>query len=741
MPQHKDRDTTVSPEANEQIQHILDSIHPIAQYLHESNNEAHARKALAEIDNLPTATQMALLKALSKQQETDVADVLLAINELSDDKIIRKEARRSLIRLEEAKIQPRWQPPVSRAPVISVAAPNPPRYWKGFITQSREEGEIQVVLCWEQGFEYGEARMLTFLLDFWEQGLKDFIIEDSTKRNIDARIQQMKSKLPDITLVDCTLAEGRRLIEEALDVNKWRGTTPHEEYRHHLPTVRQLILNAEDVGVDRGNTFINPNLEPDELTATFIGAWALGDYGLTYDMLISDSSLKEGLSREEWIERHYAWANEAKPSLFELTFVREREVSKPAIWVPTAFGAGRSNTRREIEVGWSLELHDTPLSGTLKEMPLATAVYKETGRHWFWTSYTTKQEDSAWRVQSMTDDGANAQGLPVEELQRKRTEHDTRINELMQVSNPTSEQQRTIVEEITWRMVEALHYDDALIAKLPFDRSLCEDAFSRTLSLSLTERSLVYLERMARRFAEQKGAVLRQMGVDQEGLSEYYWSRDMGERSKHFAELAENTLRESLTVEDNIAGHAILAKILLQNNHQLDEAETHLQQAKLLTNNPTEEAAIEVDFGNIAAHRQQLDVALQHYQQAAKLDPNLPEIWFRVGFMQRNLKQDEDAKLSYERAIEQEPRDIRAYSELAVIYMTESNTTKAREVVERGLQAEPRSAQLHALLASIYQESGNMRRAEASLVEAERLNPNLEIVQAMRESLDSTRKK
>ncbi|HLX40622.1 MAG TPA: tetratricopeptide repeat protein, partial [Ktedonobacteraceae bacterium] len=633
------------------------------------------------------------------------------------------------------------QPPISSTPAIAVAAPNPPRYWKGFITQSREEGEVQVVLCWEHGFEYGEARMLTFLLDFWEQGLKDFILEDATKRNIDTRIQQMKTKLPDITLADCTLAEGRRLIKEALEVNQWRRTTPHEEYRHHLPTVRQLILNAENVGVDRGDTFINPNLEPDELSATFIGAWALGDYGLTYDMLTRDSSLKEGASRPEWIEHHHAWASEAKPSLFELTFVREREVSKPVLWVPNAFGAGRSSTRREIEVGWSLELHDTPLSGTLREMPLGTAVYKETGRHWFWTSYTVAQEDGKWRIQSMTDDGAHAQGLPIEELQQKRTEHDTRINELMQVPNPDNEQQRQIIEEITWRMIKALHYDDALIAKLPFDRTFCEDAFSRTLSLNLTERALVYLERMANRFAEQKGAVLRQIGVNQEGLSEYYWSREMSERSKLFAELAENTLRESLKVEDNIAGHAILAKILLQNNHLLDEAEAHLQQAKLLTNNATEEAAIEVDFGNIAAHRQQLDIALQHYQQAATLDPNLPEIWFRVGFMQRNLKQYQEAKQSYERAIEQEPRDIRAYSELAVIYMTESNTTKAREVVEQGLRAEPRAAQLHALLASIYQESGNLRRAEASLAEAERLNPNLEIVQAMRESLNSARKK
>ena len=106
MTQPKDRDTTVSPETNEHIQHILDDIHAIAQKCHESSNETQAKSALTDIDNLPAATQMALLKALSKQQ-TDAADILLAIDELSDDKIIRKEARRSLIRLEEAENQPR----------------------------------------------------------------------------------------------------------------------------------------------------------------------------------------------------------------------------------------------------------------------------------------------------------------------------------------------------------------------------------------------------------------------------------------------------------------------------------------------------------------------------------------------------------------------------------------------------------------------------------------------------------
>lgn len=740
MPQRKDTDNTVSPEANEQIQHILEQIHTIADNLHESDDEDEATDAIAAIDDLPSATQLALLKALSRQKETDAADILLAVNELSDDKIIRKEARRALIRLEEAKIQPAWEVPIAREPMIQIGVVRPPRFWKGLVTLSREEGEIQLVLCWEQGYDYGEARVMTFLLDFWERGLKDFIYEEMTKRNVDARIQQMKQRLPDIVLADCTLAEGRRLIEEALAVNQWRGTTPHEEYRHHLPTVRQLVFNAEDAGEDRGLTFINPTLEPDEVTATFIGGWSLGDYGLAYDLLTRDSALKQGMTRDEWLERHHAWANEAKPSLFELNFVREREVSRPAIWIPGAFGANRSSTRREIEIGWSLEIHDTQLSGTLREMPMGTAVYKETGRHWFLTSYTLEQENKAWRIQSMNDEGANAQGMSIEELQQRIESIDTRNHEITQMSNLTDEQKQTFAEELTWRMIEALHYDDALIVKLPLDRSLCEDAFTRAMTLRLTERSLVYLDRMANRFAEQKGGVLRQIGVEQQAMSEYYLTRGMTERSRHFAALAEQSMRESLTYEDSIMGHAALAEILMDNNSDLEEAEQHLQQAESLATTSTERATIEVDFGNIATKRNRYDIALQHYQTAAELDPNLPEVWFRLGIMQRTLERYDDAIPSYQRAIAQEPRDIRPYAELTVIYLMQRNIAQAREIVEQGLRVAPQSAHLLALLASIYQESGNMRKAEATIEQAERSNPELEIVQAVRESIDQAKK-
>src|SRR5207249_10794868 len=99
----------------------------------------------------------------------------------------------------------------------------------------------------------------------------------------------------------------------------------------------------------------------------------------------------------------------------EPNFIRERDTQKSRLWLP--FGAGRSSNRKEIEAYWSIEMDETPLSDTLPELPKATAVYEETGQHWCWANYTLVQEEDEWHIQSMTDEGTNAQNLSIEELQ------------------------------------------------------------------------------------------------------------------------------------------------------------------------------------------------------------------------------------------------------------------------------------------------------------------------------------
>ncbi len=740
MTQKKESDALLSQEENERVQHLLDQFHQIAGDLHASTNQEETEAVLTDINRLAEPSQVAFLKALSRENASDAADIVIALNELSPHKSIRKEARRSLLRLEAAKVYPQWKPQVVRTPVASLPIAHPPRFWKGYVTQSREEGELQLILCWEQGLDYGEVRMFILLLDFWEQGLKEFINEQTNKRSVETQIQHLRTQLSDITVADCSLAEGRRLVEEALAVNAWRGTTAHKEYRHYLPTFKLLVSDAEDVGEDRGLTFINPNLESDEAVATFVTAWALGDFGLTYDLLARDSRLREGLDRDEWVKRRRAWASEARPTRFELSFIREREASAPILWLPSSAAGRGSSTRKEVEISWSLELSDTQLSGTLEEMPMGTAVYKETGRHWFWTSYTLVREQDGWRIQQMVDEGSRAQSMTTDELQERIGEHDKHINEIIQ-QNPGESAKRELTDELIWRMVQTIHYDDALIVHLPLDRTYYGDAYTRAISLGATERAIVYLDRLAHNFVEQRGELLRQLAITQASQADLFRERGLDERARHFDDLAEANIRESLSLQDDIAGHAVLAEILMKDDDHLVEAEEQLNQAKELASSSSEEAIIENDLANIAMRREDLEKALRHFQKVAGIDPNFEGVWFNIGFMQRNLKRYEEAKATYLHAIEQEPQDMPPYSELCAIYMNEHELEKAREIVERGLRNIPKSAHLLTLLSSIYMEEGDLRQAQAILAQAEKIDAKLEIVQSLREELNRRLKK
>ena len=183
------------------------------------------------------------------------------------------------------------------------------------------------------------------------------------------------------------------------------------------------------------SSLIDPNMEPSQVVTYFMDAWTDGDFDLAYNLLSADSSLREGLSEEEWIERRDEWFNEADPVKFKPNFLHEREPQKSGIWLPNPFSRGNSTPDKVIEVGWSIELEDT--SENVPELPQATIVYQETGRHWYWTSYTLVQEEGGWRIQSMTDEGTNAKGLPGEELQRRIKEHNKRLEDITKKHKPT----------------------------------------------------------------------------------------------------------------------------------------------------------------------------------------------------------------------------------------------------------------------------------------------------------------
>jgi len=736
MSRKKEVEIQLSTAENDQVQHLLAGYHEIAERLHMSTEQAQAELALNEINGLSESAQITLLKSLSKEHDSDAADIVVGMNALSPHKEVRKEARRSLIRLEATKTYPHWTPPITRAPAVQLNVANPPRLWKSWVTQTREEGELELVLCWEQGYDYSEARLLVFQLDYWNEGVKEALVDLGSKRRIDEYIETMRTQMAQIPKVACTLAEARRLVEEALSVNTWRGTEPARSYRNNLPTINNLLLQtAADLGEDRGLTFINPELDESEVAINFIGAWSMGDYALAYDLLSTNSGVRDNLSRDEWIAQRRAWADEAHPAHLELGFVHERERSQSALWLPTPTIGSRPATRKEIELGWSLELRDTPLSGTLKEMPMGTAINKETSRHWFWTSYTLIREQDVWRIQNITDEGANSQGLSIRELQQRIEEYEKVVEERVKQRETNPE---GLIEELSWRLTQLMHYYDALIAHLPLDYTVYTQAYQGALAIGNPELMMVYMERMARRFAEGRGDALRRLASTLVSVAyKYEGDPQMVGWQERFLARAEETTREAIALEPTRAINHILMGELLLNQGRNDEAEAELLQAKEMSPSPNEESTIEAGLGNLEMRRERMDEAIPHYLRVAELDPAYPAIWFNLGFAHRLLGRFDEAKTYYQRAIQVDPNDVRSYSELMAIAMNQGDAQQAREIAERGVQANPDSATLRALLASVLIEIGDINEAQRQLAQAETIDPALEIIQRVRQQMQA----
>jgi tetratricopeptide (TPR) repeat protein len=781
MARKKEIASPVSAEDQSRLQSLLAQVPDLAKQLRSSQSQQEAEAALAPITSAPMNVQLAFMRELAqgspgpaireqspesqalqtlssaggpRWSAQDAADLLLALYQYSPEKECRKEARRSLIRLEGARIYPQWQPPREQPAAFQS---RPPRFWKGLVSETRERGEVQLFLCWEEGYDYDEARLIALGLDFWQQGVRDCIVERASKRRIEARLSELMSRQEEVRFSECTLTEGRRLLEEALTVSRWRGQELPESYRYHLPLIRQLVLEAPEAeaGQDRGLTFIQPALDPEELVLTFIGAWSLGDFGLAYDLLTPQSPLREGLSREEWVERRRAWANEAHPARLTVSFVTESEQPQSGLWLPGSTLSSRG-PRKLVEIGWSLELSETPLSGTLPEMAMGTAVNKETGRHWFWTSYTLLRQDEAWRIHSMSDEGARAQGLPIPELQQRIKEHDDRVREismqqrealLKSISLLDRPDPQVLLEEITRRLTQALHYEDALMVRLPLDQQIVENAYNHAAALRNGERGMVYLERLAQRFPGRRADALRELAMTEDSLATLFEQQGLKERSRRFDELAEQHMQESLALRPTALGYALLAQMKLQHTaaplpppEALQEAEQLLAQARALNPNRAEETIIEAALGTIASARGNQPQALQHYERAAALSPDYPGIWLALSHTQRALGRKAEARESLRRALRYNPADLQAYSELVDLAVEERQFGEAHAVLEEGLKQLPQSAHLRALLAMVLAEQGDLRQAQRFLEEAEQIDQRLPSVQAAREILNERRK-
>jgi tetratricopeptide (TPR) repeat protein len=201
---------------------------------------------------------------------------------------------------------------------------------------------------------------------------------------------------------------------------------------------------------------------------------------------------------------------------------------------------------------------------------------------------------------------------------------------------------------------------------------------------------------------------------------------------EQYKNLAEASLRQAISIDNDYLGHMLLAELLKENPQRLDEAEDHLNQAKALTANEDMLLTIEYGLGEIAMEQAQYQKALEHFQSVAVIDPTNAEAWYNLAEAYNLLEQLEEAEINYARAIALEPEIIDYFTALSRMYMEHGQSPKACLVLEEGLRINPGSAQLRAFLALAVSESGDYRKAEELLDEAELLDPELDMVELYR---------
>jgi tetratricopeptide (TPR) repeat protein len=352
------------------------------------------------------------------------------------------------------------------------------------------------------------------------------------------------------------------------------------------------------------------------------------------------------------------------------------------------------------------------------------------------------QENGEWRIQYMVDEGTEALNLPTEELYQKIREHTEPINEITRRHGPTDADAAKYAVELLRNLFQSTNYIDALLARSYDDHALYREAAKRMQLFGFGERSLVYLEQLTQRFEEDRASDLRTMATIQLELSKQFEDEGDDERAQRFLELAEEALRESMALEDRFETHITLAEVLISGEEKLEEAEDHLLRAKAMiaSTDTAEEAHIEMHLGEIAMEQKRNEDALIHYRRVTELAPDHVDSWADLGNIYDQLGNLEEAEASFRKAIAIDPSNEDLYFVLSQIFYRHDKLDEAIAIMGEGLSANPDSAILNVYLASMFIESGDYRQADIFLNKAERLDPDLEMVQMFRQVLNELKK-
>ena len=206
--------------------------------------------------------------------------------------------------------------------------------------------------------------------------------------------------------------------------------------------------------------------------------------------------------------------------------------------------------------------------------------------------------------------------------------------------------------------------------------------------------------------------------------------------SSRYAPLAEKVARDAIVADNSFASYILLADILFKQNSRLNEIKTLFEQIEAVASTSEEKASIEIGRARISRMENNPEEALVHFQKALDIDANFPGIWNSIGELQLSLEQPDAAEESFLKSIEVSPTVTGAYADLATLYIQQNNEEAALRVLEQGIDTNPHAADLNTALAMFYLTKDDLQKAEELIEEAEAVDPDMELVLAVRQIIE-----
>jgi tetratricopeptide (TPR) repeat protein len=711
---------TIDPES---VAAALAQIPSIAAAVRAATDRAAMLDALAPLTRLPERELSGVATALGNQrgdQASEAVDVAEALAELALDRGAAKEARRAVIRLRSAGIRPTITVP---KPLVALEAPGTtaPEFIQGWASRTRERSEVYLGLVWTRPGMPQDVDGYFMKVNLWEGHIDEITHAETSQRRFERDLLTPAREKEHFTWANVTLPQARALIESALDQGAWRGEAPTAAWTE----IGDLILRRVQQGDEAPDqsvhaALIDPEADPEETLVNFWGTWSFGDYTLAYELLSERHALRERETRDEFVALRRQWHGEAKAIRLQVGAVTPQAQEQSGLWLPGT--ATASANRQNYAFYWSLELQETPIAGQLTEMPLATLVNPDTSRHWYWQSITMEREAArGWRIGRIRDEALAAQTQPVDDLMQ-------RSDAIWAEAEAAAEQDTAHLKEDAAREAalrvltlaqESLSRGEVALMRMSLDRMLYEKLHDRAAQIGAWDRAAAITHRMLTHFPD-KGRFYRDLssldfrkaqtlldGGDEVGYQRWL---------EFSLVAARNAVAEERTAETLV----ILAELLIA-RQEFDEAEQLLRESLGMA----ETVGAWADLGDLLMRQKQYKEAISAFERAQKLDPQSPQVRWRLGRALELADRKPEARMVYEEALTVDETDAMAHALLGNIQVEQNELNEAAKHLTRAVQLGLVSAQIYVQLGYIASQAGQFQVARELLEQAIRIDPTI----------------